>query len=278
MKIKYTIIFTSIVILFIATLAIACSKEITNVNEETQNAIQSIMTNGNDPEVESFFLLNLTQVANVIPNANNNTTINAAAVIKEDGNFIDAGTISINGRPIEKQASNIYTQDYTDSLFFEGKNLEGTEIDINISGNTSNSIITTQKKTYVPKLLITDPYDMPVSHIDKSAGFNLKWQPDPLNVTGKIYIQVFYYSGISKSINPNYPSSIASHNLIVSDNGNYRLPPSVFNNYPTGTYLGIIMGRGTEYIQNVKLPMESPKNVHFFNIVQAKTIPLVVLD
>jgi hypothetical protein len=277
-KMKKVLSITIIIIglVFSMLLPISCQKqiEVGVISKSPEETLAAMIVDGGDPTVEDYFLLRASQLAN--PVSGNNTSIDAIAVFTDEQKKISAGTISVNGRQVTQNPNKTYHLEYINSLFNEGDNFQGNQIEVNIGGNPSQMITASLIRTYVPKYLITSPFDLPTSHINKSNGVLLKWQPDPLNLTGKIYIQVYYYGGISQSNNPSLPSAISSVSFAVPDNGSFRIPATSLTQFPIDAYIGISLGRGVQYMKNFKDPSVPPKNVYYFNIVDAKTIPLIV--
>jgi hypothetical protein len=137
----------------------------------------------------------------------------------------------------------------------------------------SNDIEAISRSIYVPQNIVISTLDFPRTFLRKNQNLNLRWLPDPNNIFGKAFIEVYYYQSLSQLNDPAFPNSIQSVQYTVNDNGNFTIPSGDLQRFPQNSYVGVAIGRGTvviDYTNNTR------RKVYFYTISDCKTSPLLV--
>lgn len=118
------------------------------------------------------------------------------------------------------------------------------------SNSSSPSVVT--DSMYIPtKIKLLSPkLDYETDLIFPSM--EITWNADPLNQQGVVFVLVFEILNNSNFIDQNSKDFIRTE--ITPDDGNYKLPASLFKSVPKGAAVSIIMTRGNfQYAHNEEL-------------------------
>jgi hypothetical protein len=248
----------------------SCRKEI-DKNETLMEALASAMGGGGDQEdfFHNYILLRSSQRVNGLDSS---FEIFAGANFSDNGISKNAGNLIINSRNIPiNNSSTSYDFRYEGPAYNEGKILPGTNVLMGITG--SNDIEAISRSIYVPQNIVISTLDFPRTFLRKNQNLNLRWLPDPNNIFGKAFIEVYYYQSLSQLNDPAFPNSIQSVQYTVNDNGNFTIPSGDLQRFPQNSYVGVAIGRGTvviDYTNNTR------RKVYFYTISDCKTSPLLV--
>lgn len=201
--------------------------------------------------------------------------VNAMIVDSATGQRIKITSLTINSQSMYPSADSIIRFSYTDSsgtIPATGKALAGTNMVVKITGSTSADTLT--QALYMPKnpMRLTADWPPP-GGVDNSSNLTLHWVPDTSTATKQIQIQIHYYGPTSQQYGSRLPATDTTLTYLVSDNGSYTISYTDLSYYPTGCYVGIVIGRGSQI--QARLPV-SGRLVNFWALSSIVTIPLQV--
>jgi hypothetical protein len=201
--------------------------------------------------------------------------VNAIIVDSATGQRIKMTSLAINSQSMSPSNDSIIRFSYTDSsgtIPATGKALAGTNMRVKITGSTSADTLT--QVLYLPKnpLRLTSDWP-PTGGISNSSNLTLNWVPDSSTATKEIQIQIYYYGPTSQQFNSSLPATDTTLTFFVTDNGSYTIPSTDLSHYPTGCYVGIVMGRGS--VSQARLPV-SGRSINFWAASSIVTVPLQV--
>ena len=134
----------------------------------------------------------------------------------------------------------------------QGEALAGTNMVVKVTGSTAADTAT--RVVYMPKNIVGLTSEIPPSGgVTNTSNLTLNWVADPNNASGEIEIEVLYESAVSQFSNPSLPATDTTLTYIVPDNGSYTISSAALSHYPTGCYVQIIIGRGSQV--QVRLPV-----------------------
>jgi hypothetical protein len=235
------------------------------VLENLRNSARSA-TSTMDPIYNNYVVLRFSQVANTI-NRNTAYTIDAFANFSNT----DVGPVTINNNInmlADVNNNNLYSHHFSVA---DGISLFGTSIPLDASEPSGGSGPAARGRTVmiVPGQIFPMSINAPKTIVDRTVNFPITWAPDPNNQFGKVQIDVYYYSSLSKNEDVNMPNAVASLSYQVTDNGNYSIPAAALDRFPRGSYIGISVTRVWS--------ITSANNVAYVSFVEGKTIPLLVV-
>jgi hypothetical protein len=260
-------------VLLVITLAVwSCDKN----NKPTPGPADAVLSvlKGGSPEEEGIYnyvLINNSQTD--VPGATEpNNEISVLGAFQDgSGGSTSAGNITVNSRAIGLDGKPAYEFKYAGTSLAEGKMLIGQNVQLGLTG--SPEYAARSRTVYVPANIISYTMYTPSSTIRRSVDYPLRWNPDPSNLNGKMYIQLSYYGVFSRFDDPNLPRTIDPVVYTVPDNGSFSIPAADLQRFPIGGYISIAMARGVEYID----PGTPRTRVHYFTISDYQTIPLKVV-
>ncbi len=222
---------------------------------------------------DNYVVIKSSQLANSVDRVNS-YDIGVYAKFIKNGLNANVGAISINSRTVMADSNNLYEYDYVGSSLAEGKALFGSNLQIDVPGidNPQAKMTTPLGFTYivVPKEIFPSNVALPGTRLNRSVDYSLAWNPDPTNQYQKVKISITYFKSLSQTNASGMPNSIISLNYLVPDNGNLVIPQSDLSRFPVGAYLSISIARASMVAQT--------NNVVYVSIVEAHTIPILVVD
>jgi len=222
---------------------------------------------------DNYVVIKSSQLANPVDRLNS-YDVKVYGKFTKNGLNANVGPISINSRTVTADINNLYGYDYLDSSLAEGKALFGSNVEVNLPGidipqaKSANTLGVTYM--VVPKEIFPSNITLPGTRLNRSINYPLVWNPDPTNQYQKVKIDVSYYKSVSQFNSSGMPNSITSLNYLVPDNGNFVIPQSDLSRFPVGAYLSISIARASMVTQT--------NNVVYVSIVEAHTIPILVVD
>ena len=225
----------------------------------------------NNPVVYNYVLINANQVTNRADTNEFHIAVAAAFIDSNSNKLTGIDDLSVNSKAINRNVDSTYSFDYGEqSSLKEGLALYGTNVSITVKGCSDADTAT--KTVYLPRKLVNVVSDFPDA-VDASQDLNLRWAVDPENAWGHVIIQVYYYAGLSHSSDSTMPEQINTLNYTVSDNGSYTIRFKDLQIFPSKSYIGISIARGTQNV--VVLPI-SKKRIFYFSNSSVSTPPLIV--
>ena len=250
----------------------SCEKQIRKSPEgdNLQDLMAKVSTlAATNDEFQNFVAITCVQTASF--DAVNSYDIQVNAMFTDaSGAHMNTGPVVVNGRTINASPDTIYRYSYTDNNnLAEGKALLGsnaaiTATDGSISRTTNSGTI------YVPKAFYPLTSYFPSTSFDKAVGLPLRWAADPSNQYGKVFIELFYYPGISQRFQSGMPNSINHLWYEAVDNGSFTVPQAALEVFPKGSYVGISIARASY--------LNSTGTVAYVAITVGRSIPLLVTD
>ena len=251
-----------LLLLFGAGCLVSCHKEASNpVNNWTWFGTQN-------STVYNYVLINANQELSKNDSDNLHIGVSAAFIDSNDNQVSVVGALSVNNLIIQPGQDYTYNYNFTSDGINKSNRLFGSHVLVTIRG--IDDADTVSSSIYVPKQLRGNDSDYPDT-VSLSRGLELQWTPDDENTWGNVLIQLFYYSTLSKKADLKMPDNIQTVNLTVPDNGNYFLSPIDMASFPSNSFIGITIARGT---QNEAILPNSHKRVYFFSSASLSTAPL----
>jgi hypothetical protein len=252
----------------------ACQKNLKKSSgEDLQNVISKLSaseTTTTDPE-ENFVAITCMQTANWGDTGNSYDIVATAMFTNDAGVHINTGPVVINGRTIEAGPDNTYEYSYTANNLAEGKSLLGSSVQISATGVGGTAARLASSSTIiVPKAIFPSTFYYPNSTLDKAVALPITWAPDPNNQYQQVFIELYYYQGISQSLQPGMPNSIPHLWYQAADNGSFTIPQADLNAFPKGCYVGISITRAS-YIN-------SDGNFVYIAVTAGHSLPVLVTD
>jgi len=228
---------------------------------------------GGGQEEDFFYNYLLLKSSQIVDAADSSFEIFVGGNFSYNGVSKNAGNVIINSRTIPINSSTVYEFRYEGPTNNEGKSLPGTNTVMGITG--SSEVESISRTVYVPQNIVVSTQHFPRTYLRRNQNLLLQWRPDPNNIFGKAFIEVYYYKTLSQLNNPSFLNSIQSVRYTVNDNGSFAIPSSDLQRFPLNSYAGVAIRRGTviiDYTTNTR------RKVYFYAISDCKTIPLLVTN
>lgn len=150
---------------------------------------------------------------------------------------LDAGLVKLNGTSINKNSSFIYG-DYA----LNGASYYGSQINFEVTGNTSNGINAATCSLYAPtQIYMSNPPSLTLS---KNGTNTISWNPDP-NYGGDVYVSIIYKGTQSHDKDNSLPISDIVFSDKTSDaSGSYTIPNQAMASMPINGIIEVTIGRG----------------------------------
>ena len=105
------------------------------------------------------------------------------------------------------------------------------------------------RNMYVPAIVQTDLSSNP-DEFSKSNNVTVRWNADPAN-TEDVGILLWYQGNSILNSSENLPAGNITYVTTAPDNGQYTISNSDLANFPTGGYITVTVGRGSQQIFNI---------------------------
>ncbi len=218
--------------------------------------------------VYNYVLINANQVLSNSDSEELHIGVSAAFIDSNDHQVTVVRTLAVNNQVIPPGQDSTYNYNFTSGQINKGFEVFGSQVLVTIRGTEDAD--TVSSSVYVPKQL-TQTVTIYPDTFSVSKGLQLQWAPDKANTWGNVTIQIFYYSTMSRKLNPSLPADIATANITVPDNGSYNLTKTDLTDFPANAFIGITIARGT---QNEAILPLSKKRVYFFSSASVSTAPV----
>ena len=221
--------------------------------------------------VYNYVLINASQIVSKSDSSELHIGVSAAFIDSNNHQVTVVRALSINNFLILPEQNSTYYYDYGSNT--TGKNIPvfGTSVMVTIHGETEGDSVSSS--IYVPKELSNIISDFPDT-VSLNRGLQLNWTPDNENTWGKVEIQLYYYSTLSKKADSTLPDKINTVSISVPDNGSYFLNKTDMKDFPPNAFIGITIARGTQ--NEAMLPL-SHKRVYYFSNASLSTTPVMLI-
>jgi len=258
-------------LLFISLCLVACTKtESVSKEEDVQLATLARTLNTVDPS-QNYVIITSSQLCNSLRRDSSYNISAYAKFTDASGTVVNTGPVTIGNRVIQAGADNLYSYNFKDSTFGEGKTLLGND---NISVDATepdagSSALRSRTIMVVPKDIYPSSMSFPNTFINRGNPLPLTWSPDPGNQFQKVNIEISYMKGVSQYNASGMPASINHIFYQVTDNGSFTIPQTDISRFPAGSYVTISISRA--WLSS------AVGKITYISVVEAHTIPLLVI-
>lgn len=228
-------------------------------------------TSENDSTIRNYIIININEHLDQQETENKNTIDIIGSFQDENLQRFSVGEIIVDGKSVPADATNNYKHTYTTEEKQQGMTMAGRDITISLQG--SDKINAEQKIIYVPSVLYPGTLYVPYNSISNNQDKRIDWAPDWRNMFGKVVVQVYYQSSMSRFNNPSVPISIASLIYTVNDNGSFTIPGMDLNRFPVGGFVRISVSRASNLTS-----ANTRTRFDYIAVISASTSPLLVTN